>query len=506
MQDAAVGRLWAWSLRAAQSAAAYLGQNVRAVWPSMNSKFRLRLLILFGAICAVAGLTLWAVERSWTRVNVLERGLTKEQLLIFRLADDFQQRLLTLNNSMLHFVVRRDAARWAEFEQSSANLGQWIDMQITKVTTDRERSMLLELKAAYRDYLAAAGRLHANLASATVPNEGFPELDSFEQQAKRLLRLDEQIADAHRAVESAFLSEANHALDNLRWLLFAGVTMLLGMMGALGWLLYRDLIAPLRIRLVEREALLERQEGLATLGTFASGIAHEIRNPLTSIKARLYTLGKHIRGNQAGAKDAAVISDEISRLERIVQDVLRFARPSEPELRVVAAEVPLREVQSLVSASLDQCRVQLVFEPGPEVHVSVDPSQIKQVVINLVRNAVEAIEGQGRVTLRVREGRMNLGGGECAVAILEVSDTGAGIPKEVEKRLFDPFFTTKEAGTGLGLPIAARIVEEHGGVLQYQTRVGHGTTFGIVLPQVSLQGMKMKQPEVAIGGSPEAAS
>jgi signal transduction histidine kinase len=257
--------------------------------------------------------------------------------------------------------------------------------------------------------------------------------------------------------------------------------------------------------LVERETLLERQEKLATLGTLASGIAHEIRNPLTSIKARLYTLGKHIRGNGAGTGDAAVISDEISRLERIVQDVLRFARPSDPELRVVSADVPLREVQSLMSASLDPSRVELRFEPGPELHVSIDPSLIKQVLINLVRNAAEAIEQQGTVTLRVRADRMNLQGSECAVAILEVADTGKGIPPEVGKRLFDPFFTTKEAGTGLGLPIAARIVQKHGGMLQYQTRVGHGTIFGIVLPQASSQAIKMKQNEAANGETCNAA-
>jgi len=471
----------------------------------MNSGFRLRLLLLFGAICVVAGLTLWGVERTWTRVNALERRLTREQLLSFRLADDFQRQLLTLNNSMLDFAVRREEARWSEFEQSSAGLSRWIDARIAKLNSDRERSIFSQLRAAYEDYLAAARRLHTSRTPASLSADGFSELDNFEEQAQRLLHLDEQLADTHREAEKSFLGEANQSLDNLRWLLFVGVALLLCMIGALGWLLYRDLIAPLRTRLVEREALLERQEKLATLGTMASGIAHEIRNPLTSIKARLYTLGKHIRGNEAGTSDAAVIGEEISRLERIVQDVLRFARPSDPRLRVVSADVPLREVQSLMSASLDPTRVQLRFEPGPELHVSIDPSLMKQVLINLVRNAAEAIEQQGTVTLRVRAGRMNLHGSECAVAILEVADTGKGIPPEVGKRLFDPFFTTKEAGTGLGLPIAARIVEKHGGTLQYQTRVGHGTTFAIVLPQAGSQSINTKQSEVANGGTSTVA-
>jgi signal transduction histidine kinase len=248
------------------------------------------------------------------------------------------------------------------------------------------------------------------------------------------------------------------------------------------------MIAPLRTKLVQSEALLERQEKLATLGTLAAGIAHEIRNPLTSMKARLYTLGKHIKGNEGGTADANIIGGEITRLERIVQEVLQFARPSDPRLAAVRADVPLREVQALVSTSLEKQNVQLVFEPGADLRVPMDVGLIKQVVINLVRNATEAMDGGGTVTLRVRKGRAALNGQPQDVAVLEVNDTGKGIPAEVEERLFDPFFTTKESGTGLGLPIAARIVEKHGGALQYQTVVGHGTTFGIVLPLAGAYG------------------
>jgi signal transduction histidine kinase len=270
--------------------------------------------------------------------------------------------------------------------------------------------------------------------------------------------------------------------------------LLLLLVGALGLLLYRDLIAPLRTRLVQSQQLLERQEKLATLGTLAAGIAHEIRNPLTSIKARLYVHGKHIQGNEAATADAAIISSEIARLEQIVQDVLHFARPSEPKLAVVRADAPLREVQTLMTASLERNRVRLVVEPGPELYVLMDVSLIKEVLINLVRNAAEAIEQEGTVTLRLRAGEANLQGRSTQVAILEVTDTGKGIPPEVEKRLFDPFFSTKESGTGLGLSISARIVGKHGGALEYQTQPGQGTTFGILLPLAKLEQLEATSP------------
>jgi signal transduction histidine kinase len=465
----------------------------------MNPGFRLRLFFLIGAICLIAGLAFLEVERSWTRVFGLEHRLTREQLLNFQLADQFERQLLSLNISMLQYAARRDQSQWNMFEKASDNLNRWIDLQVPKLHTELERSILNKINAAYDDYLAAANQIHTNPPPAGVAANVFGDLNGFEYQSQRLIKLSAKLTDAHQQAEEIFLSGANSSLDNLRWLLFSALSLLLVTMMAIGWLLYRDLVAPLRTRLVESMALLERQEKLATLGTLAAGIAHEIRNPLTSIKARLYTLGKHIRGNEAGVGDAVVISGEISRLERIVQDVLHFARPSDPELRVVAAAEPLLEVQSLVGSSLDASRVELRFEPGPELFVSIDPSLIKQVLINLVRNAADAIEDNGIISLRVREARMNLHGKECAVAILEVADNGKGIPIEVGKRLFDPFFTTKEAGTGLGLPIALRIVEKHGGALQYQSQAGHGTTFGIVLPQVNSQTAQVKPNEPAAG-------
>jgi signal transduction histidine kinase len=456
----------------------------------MTKLFRVRLALLVGALVLVTGTTLWGVQHVWSRISQLEHRLTTSQFESFRLAEDFQGRLHNLNNAVLRFIAGREAAAWDEFARASTNLDHWIDRYDPRanphsiLTTDRERRLFQRLNDGYDEYLRAARALQTNRQPAMVPAAAFSQLSELEGQSQRLLQLGMQLAKAHREAEQAFVRDANRSLGHLRFFLFAAVAVTLALVGLLGFVIYRDMIAPLRTRLVQSEALLERQEKLATLGTLAAGIAHEIRNPLTSVKARLYTLGKHIKGNEAGTSDAAVISGEIARLERIVQEVLQFARPSEPQLKVVRADVPASEVHSLVASSLERDSVRLVFEPGPELSVAMDTALIKQVLINLVRNAAEAIEGAGTVTLRVRAGSATLRGHSQSVAILEVADTGQGIPPAVEKRLFDPFFTTKETGTGLGLSIAARIVEKHGGSIQYQTRVGRGTTFGIVLPVV----------------------
>jgi len=250
-------------------------------------------------------------------------------------------------------------------------------------------------------------------------------------------------------------------------------------------LVYRDMIAPLRVKLVESQSLAERHEKLASLGLLAAGVAHEIRNPLTAIKAALFIQQKRFQPGSQEHDDARLVEREILRLERIVNDFLLFARPSEPELTTVPADLILMETQHFLEAQLARNHIRLVLEASAPVRIRVDAAQIKQVLTNLVQNAADSIGQNGAVKLRARQERKRLANAETSVVILEVADTGKGIPAEIQKRLFDPFFTTKETGTGLGLSIASAIVQKHGGVLQYQTQVHHGTTFGIVLPEAT---------------------
>jgi signal transduction histidine kinase len=179
----------------------------------------------------------------------------------------------------------------------------------------------------------------------------------------------------------------------------------------------------------------------------------------------------------------AVIASEITRLERIVRDFLQFARPSEPALVAVPVGRVLREVADLLRPQLEKDAIALKLEDAEEAWVRADTQQIKQVLINLIHNSADSIEHSGVIVLRVRS-ESGFANGDSSAVVLEVADNGKGIPLEVRKRLFDPFFTTKEGGTGLGLPIAARIVEKHGGELRYETELRRGTTFRIVLPRV----------------------
>jgi len=454
-----------------------------------NYPFGVRLWILIAALLLVAGGMIHELSTAWRRDLQLEARLTSTQIERFQFAAEIRRGLQSQNDSLLNYALMRDPKKWSQFDQASRDLDHWIDARdaslnpASPLTTMPERDAFKELNAAYDDYLKAARAVHSNAVPALVNPQQLAELNAFNAQADRMRGLVRRLSDAHRTAEEAFLAEATASIAGLRNVLITSVGLLLALVAALGWVIYRDTIAPLRTKLVQSQNLLERQEKLATLGTLAAGIAHEIRNPLTSLKARLYTLEKHLLAVPAARKDTDIIGAEISRLERIVQDVLSFARPSDPKLEPFAADTLLLEVQALMSASLDKHRIKLVVETNSELLVRADKGRLKQVLINLVRNATEAIDGAGAITLRPRALRARLSGHETDAVVLEVADTGKGISSEAQKRLFDPFYSTKETGTGLGLSIAARIVEKHGGMLQYQTRPGHGTTFGVVLPR-----------------------
>ena len=260
---------------------------------------------------------------------------------------------------------------------------------------------------------------------------------------------------------------------------------LLVMSGMLVWLMmvmYRRVVLPLRSKLIESDAIIEGQRRLATFGKHAAVVAHEIRTPLTTIKARLFTLQRTLAAGTPEYRDATVIDSEISRLDRIVTDFLALGRPALPNLVPVSADALLREVSELFRPQCEKQSIQLRLEAGADTPFLADTAQMKQVLINLIRNAAESIGRSGTITLRARRDTWRLSNQLTEVVILEVQDTGPGIPPAVQQRLFDPFFTTKERGTGLGLSISAAIVAKHGGKLVVRLHRGQGATVGIVLP------------------------
>ena len=445
-----------------------------------------RLVVLVLVVAVMGVLILLATLYSQRQGAELRSRLSQVESESFRIGDEFKESLREQNNIMQRYGLDHDPVIWSEFQAASRKLDDWIAAEKPRLATEREKQALEQINAEYEKYRQVAAALQSRVAGLGPQSASLADYNPLRAQSQRVFDLGQKLGMAHYELRDELLAQANTTLTHLHWLVLGSLGLLFVFGLILAGVVYRDMIAPLRVKLVESQTLMERHEKLAALGMLAAGVAHEIRNPLTAIKAALFIQQKKFRPGSPEYTDAKIIEREILRLERIVSDFLLFARPTDPEFTVVSAELPLQEAQLFLAASLAEARIQLVLEKSPPLRIKVDLAQIKQVLINLVQNAADSMAQGGTITLRARADRKQLAQGDTSVAILEVSDTGAGIPPEVEKRLFDPFFTTKETGTGLGLPIASRIVQKHGGALQYQTQVHHGTTFGIVLPQVTL--------------------
>lgn len=449
----------------------------------MNYLITRRLLIFCAALIALMALIAWSAHATSTGIHELRNHFDTAQIESFRVADQLQASVLRLNSMFLKWKIGGHPQDADQFASESRELNRWIDQQKSGLTTPREQAVLSEIDAAYDAYLAETNRI----VPSDVPRGAGDVMQQFshvESASQRLLALGSKLAEAHRAALEDLIARSQRSLAVLQQVTIGSV---LGLVAAVAWgasLVYRETIAPLRSKLVESEELIERQEKLASLGVLASGVAHEIRNPLTAIKARLYTHLKAFPPGSSQRSDVEFISKEIDRLERIVRDFLRFAKPAVPERERVSPGTLLREVRELMAPQVESSIVRLLIERSTETPIDADPEQLKQVLINLIKNSAESMPSGGRITLRAIDNTLMLGGVMRKVVVMEVADTGTGIPPEIQERLFDPFFTTKDAGTGLGLAIAARIVEQHGGALRFQSAVNYGTTFGLVLPAV----------------------
>jgi signal transduction histidine kinase len=219
----------------------------------------------------------------------------------------------------------------------------------------------------------------------------------------------------------------------------------------------------------------------------AAKIAHEIKNPLTAIGgfARRIASPKKGRGTPPVERYAGIILKEVERLERIIDETLYFSREMAPTFRTVNLNAEIRDVLSMFREDFEEARITAVIDLPPDLpSISADPDQIRQVVWNLVSNAVQAMRGIGILTVGTHLANPAEGIG----VVLEVSDSGGGVPHDVVQNIFNPFFTTKAKGTGLGLPIVHAIVEKHGGTIHLDNREGVGVAFSIFLPLYPKEG------------------
>ncbi len=257
------------------------------------------------------------------------------------------------------------------------------------------------------------------------------------------------------------------------------------------WLLYYDQNRHLS-GIIEMERRLEKAERLSSLGQLAAGVAHEIRNPLNAISIATQRLKKDFVPAESSKEEnfnnlSGVIKDEIKRLNGIIEEFLSFSKSRRLELRDFSITEILQKIVSLIREEAQDRGViiETKWRESPAV-IPVDINKIQQAFLNLIKNAMESIPAQGKISITVdKEGKNYI--------IVRISDTGCGMTADEIERIFSPEYTTKEKGVGLGIPLASEIIRGHGGEIRVISRKGEGTTFEVVLPRERLNDRPLKE-------------
>lgn len=233
-------------------------------------------------------------------------------------------------------------------------------------------------------------------------------------------------------------------------------------------------LSSVNVELQENFARMNRAERLYALGQLSAGLAHEIRNPLASIAGAAGVLHRGRSSESGRAECLEIIQKECQRLNRLLTSFLDFARPRAVNFETVRMELVFDSVLGLAEHAVDSAPITLKRSVEPDLALVSDPEQLKQVLLNLVINAIQAMPNGGAVIMSAAA--------EAENAIIQVRDQGCGVSENEMKHLYDPFFTTKETGTGLGLPVAHQIVAQLGGSLTARNNPEGGMTFSVQLP------------------------
>ena len=464
-------------------------------------------ITVFGSVAMI-----WYTYKTETHFDCI----VDKNLLIYQSADSLKASLLNQKGFLSYYLLDHDPD-WIRqmgtfqdlFNQHLARVQMLVEEPWEKAAVDR-------IEARYQNYIETKDRVIAlyrkgnTEAGAILHKEvraGFREIAGLCERFKAFHQ--EKIDQAVAASEA----DANH----LRYIALLAIVTVVLMSFLIHYIFTRHILEPIRKlaeeadrvgtgtargnemsaltdrvhNLIEdaeqahqelkrsRETLM-RSEKMAMLGKLAAGTAHSIRNPLTSVNMRLFSLGRSCRFTPVQEEDFAVISNEIDHINKIVENFLEFARPPKLTMVSMSPSHVVDKTLHLLDQRLKTYEVAVrVDRESPLAHTLVDPGQLKEALVNIIINACEAMGPEGKIRIRERMDRTaSLG----RVAVIRIRDNGPGIPEEIREEVFNPFFTTKESGTGLGLSIAFNIISEHGGWLNAGPAPGRGTVFTITLP------------------------
>jgi signal transduction histidine kinase len=484
-----------------------------------------KIAVTIGGVLALTVVSNVALVLSARQVGTLMQAMVTDNLSSVKAAEELEIALLEQRGYVSSYIVDGGSRVWlAELERRKPNFAHWLVRTRETAHTPAEVGIVGELERMYQEFDAQRESVIALYEQGKVVEAKTALLHTMNPLYERTYALCEEfIATNERYIEAKIADGQRRIRRNT---LTTGVYVLLSTGLSLGllWFFYRGILLPLRrmaadahsFAVGERQSVsleppqdelravgfhlrslmsdmsetrsdLERSRGqlmnaekLASVGKLAASMAHEIRNPLTSLKMRLYTLRQAMGDNPLHEDDFRVVSEEIARLESIVRNFLEFTRPPVLKLHPHNVVVLVDKTLELCGHRLEEQGIRLVRDHHAGLPpVMADAEQVKQVFLNLLSNAVEAMEEGGELRIATESGTDRDG---LPVAVIRFTDTGPGIAADVRSRIFEPFYSTKEGGTGLGLCIAARIMARHGGRLELEPAAAPGTSFAVWIP------------------------
>jgi signal transduction histidine kinase len=477
---------------------------------------RARVYLLLGSLLLVnmAGPVIMVWYAAMARD--LYTATADKDLAALTAAHELENALLNQKGYATYYYLSRDASWIGKLSESRRTFALWLERIRQDVDAPEPTELLDAITSAYKEYSAAKDNvidLYRQGREEAAKNQHWAVRDDFDGLRDLCDRFKEFYRARMRQTGQVYLERTDlvmgvavigvvinatlgfflayvlvgQILDPIRRLArgdrgkgaMAGVSDEVKAIGQK----FRDLekdVDQAHLDLEQSRGHLMQSEKLAMAGRLAAGVAHTIRNPLTSVKMRLFSLERGLKLDPSQKEDFEVIAEEIGHIDTIVRNFLEFARPPKLTAQPVGLSDVVDTALVLLKHRLESYNVEVTVDrsrPLPEI--SADPDQLKEALVNLVLNACEAMVEGGSIRIREEVGLLEPYGHVLAV---RVTDSGPGVPPGLVERIFQPFFTTKGEGSGLGLPIVKRIVEEHGGWITVQSPEGRGATFTMVFP------------------------
>jgi signal transduction histidine kinase len=484
------------------------------MWKRLSLRIRIFVLLVALVLTTIGGglVTLWHNQS----MDSLLSSLIDKNVAAYQAAEELETALLQQKGFLTYYFLDGNAQWLQEIQRYNQDFEQWLRKARKSAYTEPMSEIISQIDAEYHKYIAARDRV-IGLYREGKREEGAKLHWEVRQQFVDILNLCHRYKLIQEYVISRVRTEsqARARFINAFALVAVPAVALLGVL--LAYILIKQILGPIRQLALEtapvnpgtpvpdevkalssqvhsliedvdqaQTELTRSQEHLlqsgkwAMVGKLAAGVAHSIRNPLTSVNMRLYSLKRSLAMSDSQQEDFQVISEEIRHIDAIVRNFLEFSRPPKLKMQRISPSDVVNMALVLLHHRLESYGVEVKLirqERLPEIWA--DPDQLKEVLVNLILNACEVMVGGGVITIREEEiGEPPLG----PSAVIRVSDTGPGIPESVQDKVFQPFFSTKEEGTGLGLSIATRIIQDHGGKLELESKKNEGATFIITLP------------------------